>query len=75
MINNNIKKCKSYVELSRMINVSRDRIRKIVISNEIDISHFKNCAQRPIPPEDMFVIDDGVRNCSVKNRIMKQNLI
>jgi len=75
LIIENIQHHNSFLELSKVIGVPRKTIKIITDTYNIEIGHFKPCAQRPTSFEDIFKNDGGVRSGKVKNYIIKHNIL
>ncbi len=70
-----IKKCYSFLELSKELRVSRRYITKLVRENNINYSHFKPCNNRPYTAENILIRNSPARPATVKALILKNKLL
>jgi Zn finger protein HypA/HybF involved in hydrogenase expression len=65
----------SYLKASRLCGVNRARVREVAKENNIDISHFTVCKNRPSKAEDIFKIHDKRVNAKVRKYLLDNEIL
>lgn len=66
LIRDTIRDSVSFVDVAKKIKYNRNTLRKYVLHNNIDISHFRGAKGRDVPEDKVFVLTDKRRNGTVK---------
>jgi DNA-directed RNA polymerase subunit RPC12/RpoP len=70
-----IKECKSFLEMSKVLDATRWWITKRVMELGIDISHFVKCNHRPNGYEDIMIEGSSVTQPTLKKYVLSNDIV